>query len=47
MREFEQMQFFCASGDEMKHYEFWKEAREMALILRVRKKTIVFMIMKN
>jgi glycyl-tRNA synthetase len=28
MREFEQMemQFFCP-GDEMKHYEFWKEAR--------------------
>lgn len=29
MREFEQMemQFFVRPGDEMKHYEFWKEAR--------------------
>jgi glycyl-tRNA synthetase len=27
--EFEQMemQFFVRPGDEMKHYEFWKEAR--------------------
>jgi glycyl-tRNA synthetase len=29
MREFEQMemQFFVRPGDEIKHYEFWKEAR--------------------
>jgi glycyl-tRNA synthetase len=28
MREFEQMEMqFCTSRREMKHYEFWKEAR--------------------
>jgi hypothetical protein len=34
-------------GDEMKHYEFWKEARLNGTYPWVRKKTIVFMIMKN
>jgi glycyl-tRNA synthetase len=44
MREFEQMemQFFVRPGDEMKHYEFWKEAIEMAFISRFRKKKLSF-----
>jgi glycyl-tRNA synthetase len=44
MREFEQMemQFFVRPGDEIKHYEFWKEAIKMAFISRFRKKKLPF-----
>jgi glycyl-tRNA synthetase len=44
MYEFEQMemQFFVRPGDEIKHYEFWKEAIEMAFISRFRKENYRF-----
>jgi hypothetical protein len=42
-----EMQFFVRPGDEIKHYEFWKNAIEMAFISRFREKITVFTIMRN
>jgi glycyl-tRNA synthetase len=42
MREFEQMEMQFFVVQEMKHYEFWKEAIEMAFISRFRKENYRF-----
>jgi glycyl-tRNA synthetase len=47
--QFEQMEMqFCRPGDEMKHYEFWKEARlKWHLSLGLGKENYRFMTMKT
>jgi glycyl-tRNA synthetase len=43
-----EMQFFVRPGEEMKHYEFWKEARlKWHLSLGLGREIIVSTIMKN
>jgi hypothetical protein len=37
-----EMQFLFVQGDEMKHYEFWKEAIEMAFVSRFREGKLSF-----